>query len=286
MGISEIFQDIIKCFHQKKDIEDEMFFYILDNISTQFAESHDDLNWLSHDQLLNRLDKVWQYKQFDGLDVEQSYLYGGIWGCLKMLSCIQQKKSVSQKCYTIASKYETGSAYTFLNSIYDNPGLHNKRLAQICNVSSARISQIASEALKDGLICAQSSGKEKIYYIRTMGETVHNIVKKRKDELTKQMASPDYKMIIFSNDENDFLKKCMRLNAALNHLNQHNKVAVAIAYHDKQTELASINKYELKRGKEQILWNHEMNNYQMRYSNKSFIDFWKEQKEATITNQL
>lgn len=64
----------------KKEIEDEMVFYIFDKTSERFVESHDDTEWQCYEQFLDKLNKIWQYKQFEGLSSEQSYLYGGIWG--------------------------------------------------------------------------------------------------------------------------------------------------------------------------------------------------------------
>lgn len=75
-----IFQEIRERFSQKKEIEDEMVFFIFDKMSERFVESHDDTEWQCYEQFLDKLNKIWQYKQFEGLSSEQSYLYGGIWG--------------------------------------------------------------------------------------------------------------------------------------------------------------------------------------------------------------
>ncbi len=56
-----IFQEIRERFSQKKEIEDEMVFYILDKMSERFVESHDDTEWQCYEQFLDKLNKIWQY---------------------------------------------------------------------------------------------------------------------------------------------------------------------------------------------------------------------------------
>ena len=86
--------------------------------------------------------------------------------------------------------------------------MQNKELAKLCNVTPARISQIAGEAVKEGLVSARTLGKEKRYYIRTMGEGVYNIVQKRREQELVNPKPSDYRMMLFTNDEdNDLLKR-------------------------------------------------------------------------------
>ena len=275
----EIFQEVIQRFYQKKDIDDEILFYILDYMSEQFVESRDDVEWQCYDWLLDKLNKIWQYKQFDQVSTEQSYLYGGIWGSLSMLSYIKKKKTLSQTSHVLAAKYENDSAFVFLRSIYNNPGLQNKKLAELCDVSTARISQIASHALKDGLISTQIFGKEKCYYIRTMGESVYDIIQRQKDKL-ESIKKPDYKTIYFSNDENDFFLKYQQLSVVLGKLSQHNKVVVAVAFAKKQEDIWSFDRYEINDERKNILWEQAMNN-----SNGNFMNLWKVQREVALINQ-
>lgn len=180
MEVIEIFQKVMQCFDEKEDIKDEMLFHILDILSEQFVESRDDSKWDCYGQLLDQLNKIWQYKQFEEISAEQSYLFGAIWGGLSMLSSIKKKKVNSQKCHTLAEKYKSNSSYVFLRSILNKPGIQNKELSNLCGVTAARISQIATDALEDGLISVQAFGKEKSYYMRTMGESVYDIIQKNR----------------------------------------------------------------------------------------------------------
>lgn len=277
----EIFKEVIQRFYQKKDIDDEMLFWILDYMSELFVESHDDLEWQCYEWLLDKLNKVWQYKMLDQITTEQSYLYGGIWGCLSMLSYIKEKKSKSQKSHELAVQYEKDAKYVFLSSIYNNPGLQNRKLADICEVTPARISQIASEAIKDGLISVQEFGKEKCYFIRTLGECVYEIAHKQKDKLAENFKMLDYKMVAFSNDDNDFWIKVMRVNSTLGKLSQHNKVVVAVAFSKKQEDIQTKDIYELKEERKNNLWEQEMNSLYGGYMNS-----WNLQKEVGMINQL
>ena len=277
----EVIQEVIQRFYQKKDIDDEMLFWILDYMSELFVESRDDTEWQCYERLLDKLNKVWQYKMYEQITTEQSYLYGGIWGSLKMLSFIKDKKTKSQKKYVLATQYEKEAKYAFLSSIYNNPGLQNKKLAEICDVTTARISQIANDALNDGLISVQEFGKEKCYFIRTLGESVYEIVHKQKDKLSKSYKMLDYKMIAFSNTETDFWVKIMQINSALGKLSQNNNVVIAVAFTPKQVDIESKDFYELKDERKSNLWLQEMNSLHGDYMN-----FWNLQKEVDMINQL
>ncbi|WP_405289576.1 hypothetical protein [Methanobrevibacter sp.] len=277
----DIFQEVMQRFHQKKTIEDEMLFYILDTMSERFVESHDDSKWQCYSHMLDKLNKVWQYKQFEGISSEQSYLYGAIWGSLSMLSSIKEKKVTSQKCHTLAMKYDTDSEYIFLKSILDSPGIQNKKLAGLCDVTNARVSQIASKALKDGLISTQIFGKEKCYYIRTLGESVHDIIRNHRKQFVENPKSFDYKMISFSNEEDDFWIKSMKLNSALDSLNKQYKVGIAVAIGQKQERIQSKDMYELENVRRNMICQQEMSNLF-----KSFKDSWGVPKEIDMINQL
>ena len=230
---------------------------------------------------MDKLSKVWQYKMFDQITSEQSYLYGGIWGCLKMLSFIKEKKIQSQKSYSVATKYEKDTKYIFLESVYNNPGIQNRKLACICDVSKARISQIVNEAVSDGLISVQEFGKEKCYFMRTLGENVYKIVHRQKNNLEENYRLLDYKMISFSNNENDFLTKYRQVNSILGKLSQNNKVVVAIAFAKKQDDIVSNSIFELKQEREDNLWMREKISL-----NRNCINSWNLQKEADMINQL
>lgn len=269
-----IFQEIRERFSQKKEIEDEMVFYIFEKMSEHFVESHDDTEWQCYEQFLDKLNKIWQYKQFEGLSSEQSYLYGGIWGGLSMLSYIKKKKTASQKCHTLASKYGEASAYLFLNSVYKTPGVQNKELAKLCNVTPARISQIAGEAVKEGLVSTRTLGKEKRYYIRTMGEGVYNIVQKRREQELVNPKPSDFKMVLFTNEGDDLMKRVRNFCNTLNYQNKNSEIAIAIAWGNKQGENQPVSIVE---GRKNILCKQGMSNLY-----KDSMIFWEQRKGADM----
>lgn len=86
-----------------------------------------------------------------------------------MLSYIKKKKTASQECHILASKYGKESAYVFLNSVYKTPGVQNKELAKLCNVAPARVSQIASEAVKEGFGFNTHNGKREAVLYQSDG---------------------------------------------------------------------------------------------------------------------
>lgn len=280
MNEQKLLQEYTQIIHQKGLIRDEMVFHIMDMMSEKFVDSQEDFPERCYEQLLGKLNKLWQYKQLEELSSEQSYLYGGIWGCLSMLSWIQKKKKTSQRCHTLAEKYQVDSMFTFLSAVYKKPGIQNKDLAQICKVSTARISQISNDALGDGLISMQSLGREKSYFIRTSGEAVYDILKKKKNKITMSLDKQlDYKMIFFSNEENDFSKKVAVLNQAINQLSSCCNVGVAVAFSEKSKEISTPIRYELMKERGRKPWESVMTN-----SSKKYNSFCKAQKEAGMIN--
>lgn len=265
----EIFQKVIQCFDEKEDIRDETLFYIVDILSERFVESRDDSEWQCYDNMLDYLNKVWQYKQFSEISAEQSYLYGAIWGGLRMLSSIKEKKTVSQKCHTLAEKYKPKSSYIFLHSILNRPGIQNKKLAELCEVTAARISQIATDALGDGLISVQAFGKEKSYYIRTMGKSVHDIIQKNSMPVKNVLGTLDCKVITFSNE----------VKVSPMPYQYKNEAIEAVEYYNFFKLLNMLN--ALKKERTNTLCIQEKESLPINFRNS-----WKLQREAGTINQL
>lgn len=271
----EIFDEIMRRFYQKEAIEDEMFFYIAEIMAERFVESREDSEWQCYEPLLTKLNKIWQYRQCEELSSEQSYLYGGIWGCLSMLSYIKKKKETSEKCHVLAKKYVSGTSFVFLNSIYNNPGVQNKKLAELCNVTPARISQITNEALQEGVISVRVFGKEKSYYMRTLGESVFGIIWEQKDKLAQNANLFDYKVLEFSNEDNDFVKRIMVLNL-MDEMGYGGIKAVAVAYKENE-KISSENTFDSRIGKENNLCIQKTSNL-----NRNYVNFWEPQMEVDM----
>lgn len=267
----DIYQEIIQKVWKKNAIEDEIVYYLWDRISDQYIDHHTDSEKMYHEKLLDRLNSIWQYEQIETLSSEQSFLYGGIWGCLSILSLIRKKRKQKQECHALAHKYNLDSSYLFLQSIYDLPGLQNKKLAEICGVTPARISQIAVEASKEGLISTMVLGKEKYYFIKEMGEDVYNLIQRQKKYL-KHIANEDendYKILFFSNKEDNFASKVSNVQPILNYLSeQHDLAAIGIAYQKKSEDFTIEETYmQLNNERSFVLCQQEMNNLYTNYTN-------------------
>lgn len=281
MNEPEIVQKIIHRFYQKEEVDDEMLFWLLDYIAKTLVEDQDDTQFQFCEYLQVKLNRIWQYGQYKQMTTQQSYLYGGAWGALKVLEFIRDERIRSQEKYALATQYEKETRYTFLSSLYNNPGLQNKDLAQICGVTSARISQIANEALSDRVISVQEFGNEKCYFLRNMGECIYEYIHKQKERLSRNHKVFNYKMMAFSNEEIDFEAEIRKINLTLGKLSRNNRVFVAIAFAPKpdDIDLKSIHGWIQERNDD--LWLEGMNSLSANYGN-----FWKLQKGVDMINQL
>lgn len=279
------FEDILKKINGHKKLDDEMLFCMINMIAEVYADDRE-IDEQQYHQLLVKLDKSWIYQQFEDVPSEQSFLAGGIWGCLRMMESIRRKKETEQKGKELAIKYETGTMHQVLQAIYNIPGLQNKELAEMCEVTPARISQITNNALLDGLITARSMGKEKSYYIRNLGEKVYKeIVGKRfKISCIRKTSLPDYKYICLSNKDGNFEMNWFKIGRSIK---ESNNIQVAIALVE-QGESQNIpirmtvgNVNAIYNEREKVLCASKMNDLSSNLEN-----FLRQQKETGMTNWL
>lgn len=273
---SNVLQQVIQRFYQKKEIDDEMIFGILNYISERVVEGYDDAEEQGYEQCLRKMNKMWQYQMYEQMTSEQSWLYGEIWGSLRMLSFIKEKRIKSQKKHALATKYQEGTKYVFLSSVCGTPGLKNRELAKLCDVSTARISQIANEALSDGLISVQEFGKEKCYFIRILGKCVYNIVYENNQKILNIN-----KASCFSYNEEGLWEKDMRMNFDIEGVFPTNNIRVAVFSNQKQDNIESKNIIRLKDERRMNLCVQNLKSLPENCAN-----FYKLSKEIDMINQL
>lgn len=122
-------------------------------------------------QLSDRLHKMWQYRSFSDLAQAQIFLYGSLWGGMKLLEKKRSKMSDRERREKMA-KYYAGKEW-FFRAIDTQPGIRHKELAQIGDVSPSALSQFAVRASKERLISCRRMGREKYYYLMDDGKAVY-----------------------------------------------------------------------------------------------------------------
>ena len=132
------------------------------------------------DKLAAYLQKKWQYREIEGMALEQAFLCGSIWGGTRLLGLKREWKEKTYRFEELKKQY-TGH-YDFLHAIAVNPGIKHKDLARECGKSASLLSQFATRVKKDRLITCRHIGRETYYYLRPMGERVFEELRREKQK--------------------------------------------------------------------------------------------------------
>ena len=240
MNISKkdiISPNILKKIQTGQEVNEETVSALWDWIASNLDKYEEIENFNECLRLLERMDGMWMYQACCGLSAPQNFLLGGVWGSLRVLKSFFQKKREQQNCHLLGKKYGEDTSFLFLNAIYTHPGIKNQTLAQLCSVSPARISQMASTAASDGLITSQRIGREKYYYLKTMGTNVYEAAKQeRKSKHTrcsKVTEKTIYKYILFDNQMDDSTERLRDFIERANWNPDRYGIQIAIAFQEK-----------------------------------------------------
>lgn len=165
--ISNVILERIKA---KKRLEEEQVHAFLETMAESAAAEDSQLP-PDYRKLSDRLQKIWQYRSFGDLAHAQIFLYGSIWGGIKLLEKKRGKVSDRERQEELA-KYYAGKEW-FFHAIDTRPGIRHKELAQIGDVSPSALSQFAAGASKERLISCRRMGREKHYYLMDDGKAVY-----------------------------------------------------------------------------------------------------------------
>lgn len=265
--------------YKRMSIQEEFVYTMFEIIANRFIEGSENTYLDESKYLFEALESVWHYGQINELLPDQSFLYGSIWGCLNMLSVIDKKKKASQKSYNLAEKYKEDTSYQFVRSIYNHPGIQNKELAKACKVTPARISQIAHTAITDGMVTFHYVGKNKYYYLKTLGDNVYEIIKKKKKEIIPSDISNNYYVIFFNRKDINFNDKWNAFYPKLDNLiNNNDLVCIAVAFGDYNQNIQFIEANKNER--DNVLWEK-----QTKYLNNNSENFWQILKGRGMTRQ-
>lgn len=167
-------------------------------------------------RLADQMNEKWVY-QIDMGSGTADFTAGSIWGSMNMLKLYSQKQQEDIQCKALSQKYSDKTSYLFLNVLYTRPGVKNNILAQVCSVTPSRISQITRNAMEDGLITFQKSGREKYYYLKDRGKIVYKTISEEKQPKYPQVdVKSPYKHIVYSNETKDFVRNLGNLFEKLN----------------------------------------------------------------------
>lgn len=150
----------------------------------------DNLIQLPHDEPLNykkysdKVCELWHYRKFEKLSKEQAFLYGGIWGSIKLLARRREWLQKDERLASYITKYKNNDS--ILKLIYYHPGIKHKDLAKKLNRTPSQLSQQIRIFEREGLIINDRMGREKYYYLLNDGEHVYTHIRKSKEKKEKK----------------------------------------------------------------------------------------------------
>ncbi len=150
-------------------------------------------------QISARVEKKWQYRELEDLSLGEAFLYGSLWGGIKIEDLYEDRVRQQESMEKLVSVY--APKQWLFRAIYYNPGIRHKDLAKKGNQSPSQLSQLMTSVEREGLITYNRVGREKYYYLQKRGDQLYKLLKERQaSEAFKQKRE---KTIIFSPDNLD-----------------------------------------------------------------------------------
>ena len=181
--LENICENLMELFQKNKRIDEEQVHIFFEGAADCLNERTNEDKTVKLDKLTTYLQKKWQYREIEGMTSEQAFLCGSIWGVTKLLGMKRERKEQAFRLEELKRQYS--GHYDFLHAIAVSPGIKHKDLAEECGKSVSLLSQFAVGVKRDGLITCSRIGREKYYYLRPLGEQVHEELRKEKLERQK-----------------------------------------------------------------------------------------------------
>lgn len=262
--ITNLSKSIIKRLQLGRDIDEELIYAFVNAVTEKLEHYDEDISSEEYLHLKERIETIWKHESFYDIALDQIFLCGSLWGVIHILEMFRKKQHEQRECRVLVNKYKEDTYFDFLNAIYTKPGIKNSTLAQICDVTPSRISQMISSAKEEGLVVFQKVGREKYYFINNKGTIVYRMLQEERKPQYSIGTQISFSMLGFDNRIQDsadnFLKFAEYLHA--------NKYSVIVAYWE--------NRYQkdIEQGGSEFLCGKKMKVLSNNYDNS-----WGMQKE-------
>lgn len=214
-NISDVILQGLRAQTQEK-IEEQVYI-LFDGIVDLIQKIGDSTILDGCEELFHYLNETWQYRDFDGLSQETSFLMGSIWGAMKTAETSRKRSMEEMNIQDLISKYD--DYYWLFDAIAKSPGIRHKSLAAKGAKSPSELSQFVSRMESENLLMYSRTGREKYYYLQEKGRKVYEGIKKAKRPA--DIPNADWlKRIV---EDNDSLVR--KIN------NEHDEAFVAVTVH-------------------------------------------------------
>ncbi len=164
----EIVSTIYHAVISKKNILQDQVFYFIEKLAGVEDIFGDMSEITDYKAMRRRMEEIWQYREWEGMTAEQAFLYGQLYGCIKLCEYGKQERKNKQRLELDAAKYN--NKLWLFRAIKESPGIQHKELAAKGEVSPSRLSQIMDEEEMQNLVSYRVSGREKYYFLGPRGK--------------------------------------------------------------------------------------------------------------------
>lgn len=181
--LDRIIDDISTCMAFKKELTQELLFSFMKKFIADNGSFFDAKKTKSYKAMRSRLNELWQYREWEDMSSEQAFLYGQLFGCVRL--CEYREQSHQDIAWTnyLLSKYEDSKLFYIVKR---NPGIRHKDLAQEIGLTAGRLSQMMDEEDTKDLIVSRVMGREKHYFLGAKGEELLQKLEAQKREAEKE----------------------------------------------------------------------------------------------------
>lgn len=166
---SEVIDSVHAALFSKKKLRQNLIFHLMDVLTENERSPKETPDAETYQAIQDRLEEVWQYREWESMTAEQAFLYGQLYGCVKFCS-YEEKANQDQKWMNVlVSKYKKERRGLF-QAISDTPGIRHKELSEKTGYKISYLSQIMNEKSMQELVECCFSGREKYYFLRPQGK--------------------------------------------------------------------------------------------------------------------
>lgn len=175
---SEVIDSIHTALFSKKKLRQNLIFHFMEVLAENERTPIGNADTETYQKVQHRLEEVWQYREWESMSAEQAFLYGQLYGCVKLCS-YEKKADEDQKLLdTLVSQYK-GRRRGLFQAISDTPGIRHKELSEKTGYQISRLSQIMNEKNMQELVECCVSGREKYYFLRPKGKLLLSKMKEQ-----------------------------------------------------------------------------------------------------------
>lgn len=180
--LNRIADDISTCITSGKELTQEQIFCFMKKFIANNGSFFDTIKTKSYKAMRNLLNELWQYREWKDMSSEQAFLYGQLYGCVKLCEYREQSHQDTAWINFLLSKYADSNLFYIVKK---NPGIRHKDLAKKIGLSTGRLSQMMETEDMKELLLSWVQGREKLYFLSAKGEELYQRLEAQKRKARK-----------------------------------------------------------------------------------------------------